>query len=205
VTDEQLAIRVKAGDEPAFRALAVRARPVIAKLARSRWAPGHDLADLEQEGLIALHEAATVFSGAAGVPFMAFANLVIRRRFDELLKHEMRLKRKLHSIAVSLDAPLAGDDVTLRDVVAGGCDPADVIDESEVVRAVVAAARTRLSPLEREALIGFVFSGESYLEIEGRLGIANDGSPKKVDNALQRARVKIAEELQFPVPLGVAA
>lgn len=55
--------------------------------------PGHSRADLVQEGRIALWEAAKAFDPGYGVPFRAFATIVIRKRLVDMLVAARRRKQ----------------------------------------------------------------------------------------------------------------
>jgi RNA polymerase sporulation-specific sigma factor len=210
VTDEQLAVRAAAGDELAFRELRNRHRGLILGIAAKRYAPGLTADDFAQESLIAFWDAVESYDHSTGVPFGAFANLVVTRRVDTALKVALREKHRVLSDALSFDQPLAGQDgddgASLADLVPSRVPSAiEQIHQREEVAAVVDAV-ARLSPLERESLIGRAV-GESYRETEERLGISGmGGTVKSVDNALQRARVKIADALGVErFPLGAAA
>lgn len=206
MTDEQYAIRAAGGDELAFRTLASRLQPMLVRVARRRWAPGLDHADYDQEALVALYEACSIYQPQIGTPFRRFAELIVQRHLDELTKRETRLKRRLHVIAASLDAPVTDteDASTLHDLVAArSLSPTDEAIQGETVRLLIETITASLTPLERETLIGWAFLGESYSEIEARI-LAFDGDRpgraaytevKVVDNAMTRARCKLRRAL----------
>lgn len=199
MTDEQLATLAAAGDELAFRELRNRHRGLIFGIVAKRWAPGLTADDFAQESQIAFWDAVVSYEPASGVPFGAFANLVVTRKVDSALKLALRQKHRVLSDALSFDQPLSGSDgddgASLAELVPSR-EPSVVeqLHQRGEVAAVVDAVAA-LSPLERESLIGRAI-GESYLETEARIGIAGDGTkPKSVDNALQRARSKIGDAL----------
>lgn len=198
-------MRAAAGDETAFGQLRARHRGLIFGIAAKRYAPGVGRDDFAQEALIGFWDAVVSYDPAWRVPFGAFAQLVVTREVNDALKRALRQKHRVLSDALSFDHPLAGSDgddgATLAEIVPSGAVSAfERLHQRGEVAAVVDAVQ-RMSPLERESVVGRVM-GESYFETSARLG----SKPKKVDNALQRARVKVADALGVDrFPLGVAA
>jgi RNA polymerase sporulation-specific sigma factor len=224
VTEEQLAIRVGAGDSQAFEELGGRMHGLIRSIARRYYAPGLDRDDLFQAGLVGLWRGCLAYNpelrrAGTHFHFTPFAVMCIDRSIQTSVKTALRLKHEVVSRAISLDGPAGASDddpQALHEAVPSRALSAhELLEQREEVRKVLDAI-PMLTALERESLIGFVFNGESYEEIEARI-VEFDGdrpgraaySPiKVVDNALSRARWKIrlalAEDPER-LPFGVAA
>lgn len=171
------------GDDHAFQQIAHQRRRQLRAIARSRYAPGHSPDDLDQEALIGLHAAVKAYDPARGVPFGAWVNLVVTRRLDAHVRSALRSRHLILSDAARLqDEPL--EPPTGRDV------SGDVHDR-ELVRRIFHAVVTALSPLERVAAEG-ALSGAGYMETAARAGLHE----KQVDNAMARARAKIAAAVE---------
>lgn len=217
--DEALVRRAAAGDETAFRQIADRYAGLIGFLARERYAPGMDRDDVDQEALLAFHLAVRDYRPASGASFRTFAAHVIRRRLVTLIIGANRQKHSPLNDRVSLDRPVAsddGDELTFAGVLPDpGLEPWEQLHERDRLHAVVDIVNRGLSRIERESVIGRIV-GESYLETEARIlafdadrpGRATTTTVKVIDNALVRARRKIADalaDLEQPAPLGAAA
>jgi RNA polymerase sporulation-specific sigma factor len=74
-----------------------------------------------------------------------------------------------------------------------GEDPAEEVIGREETERLLVRIRGSLSPFERE-VFEKMLTGADYLDIAGETG----RSPKSVDNAMQRIRVKIRKILQDP-------
>lgn len=204
MTKERLARLAGSGDDAAFRRLAEQMQPLIYSTTRRFYAPGLDRNDVHQAAMVGLWNACRDYDLEAGSSFASFAVMCIRRSVITAVKTATRGKHRIHTDALRLDRPLgedAADDVgkTFHDVVASReATMFERLEQRDRVRAIVAAIRTELTPLERESLVGFAFNGESYGEIEGRIAAFDGDRPgraagpvKVVDNALVRARLKL--------------
>lgn len=136
---------------------------------RGMFAPGLDREDLQQEALIGALKARRTYDGSS--PFLAFEWLCMRRA--------------VISAARSATGPERGGGTWMEDL------PEDVAamhttEHLAEVRAelrAIAARALLLSPIERRAIEG-VANGLTYQEIGGPF--------KQIDNAVQRARRKLA-------------
>lgn len=124
--------------------------------------PGSDQDDVHQEAMIALWIASETWDQRRG-PFRPFAALVIRRHLIDAVKTACREKHRYLTLAVR--DPLSVE----------AADQREHVDLGPLVEAIKV-----LSPLERDCLIRVVINGEPY-SIGG----------KRVDNAVQRARLKL--------------
>lgn len=143
--------------------------------------PGGDRDDVRQIALLALWEAIQTFDGRGH--FTGWAHMVVRRDLMDALEASRRLRHRPLSESVRTAVADSGEVGEALDFIPGGKDPADLAVERETFRELVARIKS-LSPLERDALIRVVFCGEQYVH--------NYRSDKRIDNALQRARRKLA-------------
>jgi len=152
-------------------------------IARDYYAHGLELQDLVQEARIGVAAAVRDYDGTR--PLAAFAALCARRQVITAVKTAHRGKYSALNTAVSLSTPMGEEaDGELADVIplrAPG--PAEQVEAAESLAAFTYAFHTRLSDLERESLIGMA-NGLSIEELGG----------KSADNAIQRARKKLAAD-----------
>ena len=152
-------------------------RPLALALAREFWFPDGDADDVRQTALVALWEACRQFDPTLGA-FRPFAEMVVRRTLMDEITARNRHKRRLLTDAVRVTVNEDGNSCEIIDVLpARGNDPAEIAERHEQLRLAIGALPS-LSPLERAALARAV-----------------DGDPcaeKRMDNALQRARRKMA-------------
>jgi RNA polymerase sporulation-specific sigma factor len=176
----------KAGDIDAMGELVLRYQRFSQVIANRFYFAGADRSDVEQEALIAITVAVRSYRGDAGVPFSAFASLCINRWLATAVVRSRRQKHRALNEASRRATDEDGDSFALAERIPDHrAGPDDLAITRERLRETLARFET-LSPLERAAIIG-VANGVSYKEIGERFG------PKKtIDNAVQRARKKLA-------------
>lgn len=177
---DRLAEQAKRGDSDAFARLFLSLLPLIGGKV-SRLAPQlrSEQDDLLQEGAIGLMDAVAHFDPASGTPFRAYASVCIEHRIISALRAQGRQKNLPLNESVPLDDLKSSTALSYAD-------PENVFFGRERLQRVLQAIRTRLSPLERRVLEGYL-GGRSYREVASRLGLTE----KSVDNALQRIRRKL--------------
>lgn len=136
------------------------------QIANAYFLPGGDVDDVRQEARIAAWQALTVYDPDAGVPLRAFVGMVIHRRVRSAVTSARALKHQMIS-GIPLDPHEHTVDDPLAQVIA--------IEELRRIRRQL----RYLTPLERRSL-AMVLNGEVYVD------------DKSVDNAVQRARIKLA-------------
>lgn len=149
--------------------------------------------DMHQEALIGLAKAVHDFRGPDVAAFPGFAHLCVTRQVVTFIKSQTRLKHEHLNRSLSLALPVGTDDttVTIGDLLINeGCDPLRIVIAREEFRRLLART-TRLSAWERECVERHWMAAEPYEAI---------GTPKSVDNALQRARKKLEDDTRDYVP-----
>jgi RNA polymerase sigma-H factor len=184
--DTILVRRAKEGDVDAMGELVVRYRRYACSIANRFYFAGSDRDDVDQEALIAITVAVHSFRESEGVPFTPFLGLCIHRWLTSALVASRRQKHQLLNEADRHAPDGEGDTFTLAELVPDRrSDPVVVALARERLREI-AERFQHLTAVEREAIVG-VTNGRSYLEIDAR-----PGGKKRTDNAVQRARKKLA-------------
>jgi RNA polymerase sporulation-specific sigma factor len=193
MTDAELILRARGGDELAFRRLADRYRAKLRGIAADYYLPGGSADDLHQEALVGLHKAVRGYKPERNGSFSAFASLCIRR---QVLTAVTAANRRKHE-------PLNGRrDLVVLDTGEGGiidpedCHSAYADPDSDPLHCLIQQEDwdevrrlcLTLSVLEGRVL-GSYLSDLDYNEIAAEIGCTR----KTVDNALQRCRHKLSE------------
>ena len=183
ISDEKLAFAARSGDKAAEEQLLQRYKNSVRGAARSFFLEGGETEDLVQEGMIGLYNAITDFR-EGGMSFKNFAYLCINRRIMSAVKSASRKKH----------VPL-NDYIPLFDADGQGllspCDPEREVLSGEEREEFFALLRRLLSPVEYRSL-SLYMEGLTIAEIAAR----ERRSEKSCENAVQRAKRKIASALQ---------
>ncbi|MCB0880209.1 MAG: RNA polymerase sporulation sigma factor SigH, partial [Thermoleophilia bacterium] len=195
--EQRLVDRARRGDTKALDLLIKRYVGFVRMKASSYFIAGGDADDLLQEGLIGLYKAVRDYRRDKEASFRSFAELCITRQIITAIKTATRNKHAPLNQYVSFSHTPAGRDVevdcTIGESLPGSEveDPAVQIVSTQELRSLVDHMTTRLSPLEAQALTGYL-EGRSYEQIAEQCGC----DPKTVDNALQRVKRKVGEHLE---------
>ncbi|MFI3128914.1 MAG: sigma-70 family RNA polymerase sigma factor [Bacillota bacterium] len=155
-------------------------KPLVLKLAKGYYIQGGDIEDLIQEGMIALY--GSIFSyDESKSSFQTYAYICVSSRLKNVVKHSLSKGQRVLSEACNLD-----DQHDIASEVS--------VEEQYILKEEMSLFRRRiedlLSPKEFE-VIDLFLKNLSYDEIAK----ACDIPKKSVDNALARAKKKIAESL----------
>lgn len=190
-TDEELVVLAQKGDERAIEQILKRYNHVLEFLSETLYIAGADEEDVKQEGRLGLHKAVMSFSPQVGTKFSTFANLCIRSQVYSAIKAANRQKKQPLNQAKSIDEPLYAQmstERTLQDVLTGNKNnnPEYMWLKKETIESIWNTAATVLSKMELQVLEMHI-QGCDYKEIANQIG----RSEKAVDNALQRAKLKL--------------
>ncbi|MBI4728298.1 MAG: RNA polymerase sporulation sigma factor SigH [Acidobacteria bacterium] len=195
--DDELVLRARAGDEVALEHLLRRYKNFARVKAHTYFLIGADKEDLVQEGMIGLYKAIRDFRPDKLSSFRAFAELCVQRQIITAIKTATRQKHVPLNSYVSLNRPVAPDEMgepdrVLVDVLTNGAvsDPVEVLISGEEVRAMQTCFREILSGLEVDVLQLYL-EGKSYQDIAAKLR----RHVKSIDNALQRIKRKVEAHL----------
>ncbi|MCW2928121.1 MAG: sigH [Thermoleophilia bacterium] len=195
--EQRLVERARRGDTKALDQLIKRYVGFVRMKSSSYFIAGGDADDLLQEGLIGLYKAVRDYRRDKEASFRSFAELCITRQIITAIKTATRNKHVPLNQYVSFSHTPSGRDVDV-DCTIGDCLPGSEVDDPAVkiistqeLESLVDHMTTRLSPLESQALTGYL-EGSSYDQIAERCGC----DAKTVDNALQRVKRKVGEHIE---------
>lgn len=200
LTDEALIEQIHQTGNPkealtATDVLMDRYKEVVRCKARTFFLIGADREDVVQEGMIGLYKAVMNYQPEKAVSFRTFAELCITRQIMTAVRLSSRKKHWPLNHYVSLDQPVNDEDgkeMMMIDILpdVDGRTPEEILTGEEELYRLQQNVAEHLSPLEKNVLQLFV-EGLNYIEIAEKL----NKSPKSIDNALQRVKMKIRAAL----------
>ena len=190
-TDEVLAALAAAGDRNAEELIVSRYRRLVRTCARPYFLAGGDSEDLTQEGMVGLIKAVREYDAEKDASFRTFAEVCIRNRLYSVLRAAARDKHKALNQSVSLDTPdFDSNSYTSGPSNLAQRNPEDDMIDREHTAALLSGVRKQLSEFEAK-ILGYYLDGLSCREIAETVG----KPPKSVDNAVQRIRRKVAQQI----------
>lgn len=179
LSDDRLVIGCRSGDDGAFAELVARYLPRIRRIA-AKYAGALEAEDLVQEGLLALYRAVQTYHSAGAAAFSTYAT----RCIDNACISTLRAQNAGHRIPDGQLAPLEDAD----EVPAAIPSPEQQLVEREQAAFLYRQIRKLLTDLEYRVWTAHT-AGFSY----GDMQTLWDISPKSAENALGRARKKLAQ------------
>ena len=191
LTDEALCLLAKTGDRLAEELLVMRYFRIVRTCSRPFFLIGGDSEDLTQEGMIGLMNAVREYDPEKAASFRTFAENCIRNRLYSVLRWAAGGGRSPLNQSVPLDTPFFdSNSYTSGTSNLAERNPEDFLIEQERARSLLSGVRKQLSEFEAK-ILGYYLDGLSCREIAETAGI----SAKSVDNAVQRIRRKMAQQL----------
>ncbi|MBO4262319.1 MAG: sigma-70 family RNA polymerase sigma factor, partial [Clostridia bacterium] len=178
--DALLVERYRAGDEEAFEVLYDRYKTRIKAISHPYFLLWGDREDVVEEGVIGFVYAVNTFSRAGGASFRTYATTCIKAKISTAIKRSMTDGNVALNKAKGYDA---ADETTF--------DPEYVVLMKETIDNITGGLDGELSAFETEVLKKYL-EGFGYDQISAQTG----KNYKAVDNALQRAKKKIAERYE---------
>ena len=191
LTDEELCRLAASGNRDAEETLVTRYNRLVRTCARPFFLAGGDSEDLTQEGMVGLIKAVREYDAGKAASFRTFAEICIRNRLYSVLRAAARDKHLPLNQSVPLDTPFFDSNSYTSgsgDLAQGN--PETFLIERERTAALLAGVRKQLSEFEAK-ILGYYLDGLSCREIAETVG----KPPKSVDNAVQRIRRKVAQQL----------
>ena len=190
-SDEALCALAVSGNREAEETLVTRYNRLVRTCARPFFLTGGDSEDLTQEGMVGLIKAVREYDGEKDASFRTFAEICIRNRLYSVLRSAARDKHKSINQSVSLDTPdFDSNSYTSGTSNLAQRNPEDTMIDREHTAALLAGVRKQLSEFEAK-ILEYYLDGLSCREIAESVG----KPPKSVDNAVQRIRRKVAQQL----------
>lgn len=189
--DEALCKLAKEGDRMAEELLVTRYIRFVRTCARPFFLIGGDSEDLTQEGMIGLMNAVREYDAGKAASFRTFAEICIRNRLYSVLRAAARDKHQPLNQSVPLDMPFFdSNSYTSGTNNLAQRNPEEFLIDREHTAALLCGVRKKLSEFEAK-ILGYYLDGLSCREIAETVG----KPPKSVDNAVQRIRRKVAQQL----------
>ena len=186
ISDEDLIVRLRGGESGISDYLMEKYKGLVEQKARAMFLIGGDNDDLIQEGMIGLFKAVQDYQPEKEASFQTFARICIDRQIYNAIKSSNRQKHQPLNTYISLSAE--DDENTLDDIWAQS--PETIVIDQENRRFLEEEISRSLSSMEKKVL-EYYLEGCSYVEISHLL----EKSPKSIDNALQRIKAKIREQI----------
>ena len=191
LSDEALCQNVAEGSRFAEELLVTRYNRLVRTCARPFFLVGGDSEDLIQEGMVGLIHAIREYDAEKAASFRTFAEICIRNRLYSVLRAASCDKHTPLNQSVPLDTPFFDrDSYTSGTSNLAQRNPEDFLIDREHTKSLLSGVRKQLSEFEAK-ILGYYLDGLSYREIAEIIG----KPPKSVDNAVQRIRRKVAQQL----------
>ena len=190
--DNELQKLSASGDRAAEEQLALRYSRLVKICARPLFLAGADSEDLIQEGMFGLLAAIRQYDPSLNTQFKTYAELCIKRRLRSAVRSALRLKHAPLNSGIPLDSLLSDESQIAQSAYTElfRQSPEEQILARENKEELQISFQKRLSKLEKQVLDSYL-EGSSYSEIALLLG----KDVKSVDNAVQRIRRKLAQDL----------
>ncbi len=191
--DAQLIARLRGGDGKLMDYILDRYKPLVRRKANAMYLIGGDTEDLIQEGMVGLFKAIRDYDETKEASFSGFAELCISRQLYSAIEASNRKKHVPLNTYISFYTHTGEDGRPLAETLtADGMDnPEQFVIARENLRIFLEDLRMSLSDMEQSVLDEYL-SGHNYRQIAEQMG----KSPKAIDNALQRIRMKIRQSLE---------
>ena len=189
IKDEELISRFKNGESEILDYLMEKYKNMVRKKARTMFLIGGENDDLIQEGMIGLFKAVRDYQPDRDAAFQTFASICVDRQIYNAIQSSHRQKHQPLNSYISLSEQDGENEEHLGDN--WGENPESIIIDQENVQDLEQEITATLSPMENQVL-EYYLAGNGYGEIAQIMG----KTPKSIDNALQRIRIKIREQLE---------
>ncbi len=195
--DNELIYYVRENNEEANHIIFKKYEPLILSIAKKMYPycryNGLELSDLMQEGMLGLNLAILHYEEKKDNLFYTFARKCIERKMISLVISSRRQKHKILNESLSLEFSLEEDQLgTLESILSDQkTNPEKLLLDSTREAELVKKMREILTENE-ERVFELKLAGFHYKEIASII----DKSPKSVDNAIQRIRMKCRNVLK---------
>ncbi|MBQ4282469.1 MAG: RNA polymerase factor sigma-70 [Lachnospira sp.] len=194
-SDEILVDMFRMDDQIAIEVLFDRYKNIVRRKAKAMFLAGGDSDDLIQEGMIGLYKAVRDYDETKEASFSTFASMCINRQIISAVTASNRKKNVPLNTYVSYDLPAIMDEeyeIRLVDVLPSETElnPEQMYIDREDVKQKREKLVKILSKMEKQ-VFELYMQEKDYREIAVILG----KTPKAIDNALQRIRIKAENEL----------
>lgn len=192
MTDEQLILKLRAGDKAIMDYIMEKYKNLVRKEANAMYLLGGENDDLIQEGMIGLFKAVQDYDTDAESSFFSFAKLCVTRQMYSAIEASKRKKHSPLNSYVSLYEQTDEKAALIETMEASAeTNPEELLISQEYAMLLENKLEEELSALENRVLYLHLL-GTDYKTIARLL----DKSPKTIDNALQRIKAKTQKILE---------
>ena len=192
MSDEQLIGQLRSGDSGVMDYILDKYKPLVRKKANAVFLIGGETDDLIQEGMIGLFKAVRDYDGGKEASFFSFAELCITRQLYKAVEASNRKKHAPLNTYISFYSETGEEGHSLAETLTTGGmgDPEQMIIDQENLKQFWDGLREHLSPMEQQVLDEYL-QGNNYQQIAEHM----NKQPKTIDNALQRIKTKVRQEV----------
>ena len=192
MSDEQLIEQLRSGDSGVMDYILDKYKPLVRKKANAVFLIGGETDDLIQEGMIGLFKAVRDYDGGREASFFSFAELCITRQLYKAVEASNRKKHAPLNTYISFYSETGEEGHSLAETLTTGGmgDPEQMIIDQENLKQFWDGLREHLSPMEQQVLDDYL-QGNNYQQIAEHI----NKPPKTIDNALQRIKTKVRQEV----------
>lgn len=183
-TDDELIEKLRQGEPEVMDYLIDKYKSMVRQKARVLYLVGGEQDDLIQEGMIGLFKAVRDYHAGKGASFHTFAQLCVDRQMYHAIQSSNRQKHQPLNSYVSMSSEEWENEV--RTMLQQS--PENIVIAQENAAHLESKIRNQLSKFENQVLDMYL-DGDNYLTIADKMG----KTPKSIDNALQRIRMKVKE------------
>ena len=193
--DNELLLYISEANEEANDIMFRKYDPLIQKIAKKLHKycqnTGLEMSDLVQEGRLGLNTAILKFKDERETSFYTFSKTCIERRMVSLIVASTRQKHRALNEALSFENNETDNEFNLENVIGDNSyNPEYLYLDNERESEIIENVRNVLTDFENQ-VFDLKKNGFNYKEIAEIL----DKTPKAIDNAIQRIRVKIKEQI----------
>lgn len=192
MSDEQLIGQLRSGDSGVMDYILDKYKPLVRKKANAVFLIGGETDDLIQEGMIGLFKAVRDYDEGKEASFFSFAELCITRQLYKAVEASNRKKHAPLNTYISFYSETGEEGYSLAETLTTGGmgDPEQMIIDQENLKQFWDGLREHLSPMEQQVLDEYL-QGNNYQQIAEHM----NKPPKTIDNALQRIKTKVRQEV----------
>lgn len=183
-TDDELIEKLRQGEPEVMDYLIDKYKSMVRQKARVLYLVGGEQDDLIQEGMIGLFKAVRDYHAGKDASFHTFAQLCVDRQMYHAIQSSNRQKHQPLNSYVSMSSEEWENEV--RTMLQQS--PENIVIAQENAAHLESKIRNQLSKFENQVLDMYL-DGDNYLTIADKMG----KTPKSIDNALQRIRMKVKE------------
>ena len=192
MSDEQLIGQLRSGDSGVMDYILDKYKPLVRKKANAVFLIGGETDELIQEGMIGLFKAVRDYDGGKEASFFSCAELCITRQLYKAVEASNRKKHAPLNTYISFYSETGEEGHSLAETLTTGGmgDPEQMIIDQENLKQFWDGLREHLSPMEQQVLDEYL-QGNNYQQIAEHM----NKPPKTIDNALQRIKTKVRQEV----------